>query len=298
MTPLVSLVTPFYNAMPYFKEYLASAAAQTWRPLELILVDDGSTDGSWDYLQKTIPILEEKGIAVYPVRKPHKSQAAAVNAALPLISGEYFTWCDADDRMAPESIEKKVKFLMEHPQLGMVRNDGRWFDGDTGRQKFIFSKERDRRTQDIFDALFRSKTYCMAGSYMLRTSLFFTCYPNKQIPLSPEGQNLQLLLPPASRSECGFLPDFLMDYCQHRQGHSLKKRSFLENVARINNFSRLRRAILPYCACDLQHYRRVDKMVTRQEKQRFYREVRQAVVQKYKQKIRKALKGVFRSDVC
>lgn len=298
MTPLVSLVTPFFNAMPYFKEYLASVAAQTWRPLELIIVDDGSTDGSWEYLQKAIPRLKKKGIEVYPVRRAHKNQAAAVNAALPLISGEYFTWCDADDRMAPENIEKKVRFLMEHPKLGMVRNDGRWLDGDTGRQKFLFSKERDRCTQNIFDALFRSKTYCMAGSYMLRTSLFFACYPNKQIPLSPEGQNLQLLLPPASRTECGFLPDLLLDYCQHREGHSLRKRSFLENLMRIDNFSRLRRALLPYCVCDSGYYRKVDRIVTRQEKQRFCREVRQAAARKYKQKIRKMLEGVLRSDVC
>lgn len=298
MDPLVSLVMPLYNAMPYLKDCLACVASQTWRPLECIIVDDGSTDGSWEYLQKTIPALAAKGITIRSMRRAHENQAAAVNVALPFITGEFLTWCDADDRMAPDNIEKKVNFLIEHSELGMVRSDGRWFNGDTGELKSLFAKEQDRHTQRIFDALFRNETYCMAGSYMMRTSLFLTCYPKGQIPISPEGQNLQLLLPAASRTDCGFIPDLLVDYCQRSSGHSLKKRSVLQKRARIHNFFRLRRAILAYCACDLAYYRRVNQDITRQEKQRFYKAVRQTAAQKYKQRIRRILEGVFRSDVC
>lgn len=270
MSPLTTLITPIYNAMPYLRDYLNCVIGQTWRPLEFIPVDDGSTDGSREYLEEMIPALERAGITVRPLYRSHQGQAAAVNAALPLITGEYLTWCDADDRITPDNIEKKVRYLMEHPELGMVRNDGLVLDGDTGREKRRSTKEQDRSTQNIFDALFRGATYCHAGCYMLRTSLFFACYPDKQIPLSREGQNLQLLLPPASRTDCGFLPEILHWYCQRSSGHSSRKRGFWESRARIRNFSKLRRAILPYCACGQREYRKLDHAIRKRELFRHY----------------------------
>lgn len=273
MKPLVSLVTPVYNAMPYFKDYLACMMEQTWRPLELILVDDGSTDGSWEYLLSVAGQLEKEGISVYTVQKEHEGQAAAVNAALPLISGEFFTWCDADDLITAESIEKKAKYLISHTDLGMVRSDGLHLDGDSGRIISRNARREDSFTQNVFEPLFYGSTYCYAGCYMVRTELFFACYPKKQIPLSREGQNLQLLLPPSSRTGCGFLPEVLHSYCQRSSGHSGKKRSYTESLLRIENFYRLRLAILPYCKCDQQYYMEENEKILERDKQQLYRSV-------------------------
>ena len=102
MNPLVSLITPVYNAMPYLKDYLDSVKAQTWRPLELILSDDGSTDDSLSFIKNQIRELEGSGISVKVLGLPHVSQAAAVNAALKEVTGEFITWCDADDVMLPQ----------------------------------------------------------------------------------------------------------------------------------------------------------------------------------------------------
>ncbi|MCM1134179.1 MAG: glycosyltransferase family 2 protein [Clostridium sp.] len=271
MKPLVSLVTPVYNAMPYFKNYLDCVREQTWRPLEFIVVDDGSADGSWEYLQSVIPQLEKDAVFVNALRREHESQSAAINAALPLISGDFFTWCDADDLMAAESIEKKVEFLISHKDLGMVRSDGFYLDGDSGDIISHSAKKEDAFTQNVFDALFYGQTYCYAGCYMLRTELFFECYPQKQIPLSKEGQNLQLLLPPASRTDCGFLPEALHFYYQRSSGHSHRKRSYMESLSRIENFYKLRSAILPFCACDYQYYMKENNDILKSDKQRLYR---------------------------
>ena len=70
------------------------------------------------------------------------------------------------------------------------------------------------------------------------------------MPESPEGQNLQLLLPPASRSECGYLDEPLHTYCRRHSGHSSRDRSYQENLRRIEHFTALRLAILEYCNCD------------------------------------------------
>ena len=257
MKPLVSLIVPVYNAMPYFEEFLKCVAKQTWRPLECILADDGSTDGSLDCLENHRTMLEEAGVSVKILSSPHKGQAAAVNAALREVKGEFLTWCDADDVMPPRSIEAKVLYLEEHPELGMVRCDGLVINGDTGEVISHSAREEDRRTQWIFDGLLDQTSYCYAGCYLIRTSLFLECYPNREIPFSPEGQNLQLLLPPASRSECGFLPEVLHYYYRRASGHSSQKRSYTETLNRARNFIDLSKEILQYCDCDREHYEKI-----------------------------------------
>lgn len=254
MKPRVSLITPVYNGMPYFREYLDSVLNQTWRPLEFICINDGSEDDSFDYLESLRPAFEKAGIVLHNKTVEHKGQAQAVNEALKMVTGEFITWCDADDIMLPENIEKKAVFLMEHPQLGMVRNDG--IRMENGKEETLDSLPCDRKQQNIFDALFHDVTYCYAGCYMLRTALLFACYPQKELPVSAEGQNLQLLLPPASRSECGFLPEKLHIYRRRTDGHSGKKRSFTEAFRRMKNFTSLKLEILEFCQCDRAYYRK------------------------------------------
>ena len=254
MNPLVTIVTPVYNAMPYLRDYLACLERQTWRPLQVILVDDGSEDGSKQCLLQQKASLEEGGLEVQILLCPHRGQAWAMNEALPLIRGMYFTWCDADDLLTDDSIEKKVRWLQDHPHIGMVRSNGTVMDGDKGIVLSRSAREADKKTMDIFEALLLDRTYCYAGCYMVKTDLFFACYPDKKMPESPEGQNLQLLLPPASRSLCGFLDEDLHTYCRRGSGHSSKTRSYQDNLQRIRNFTALRLAILGYCSCDRIHF--------------------------------------------
>lgn len=254
MRPLVTLVTPVYNAMPYLRDYLHCVAEQTWRPLEFILVDDGSTDGSADCIREMSPELEAAGLTVKTLFHPHAGQAAAMNAALPYISGEFFTWCDADDLLMPDSVQKKAIWLMNHPDIGMVRSNGIVLDADSNTLLSDSAKTADKSDKNIFEELFCDKTYCYAGCYMIRSSLFFAGYPDRRMPESPEGQNLQLLLPAASRSICGYLDEKLHIYCRRIGSHSNHKQTFQETRQRIENFTALRLAILDYCDCDREAY--------------------------------------------
>lgn len=254
MKPLVTLVSPVYNAMPYLRDFLACLETQTWRPMEVILVDDGSTDESADCLRQYQPVLEAAGLSVRLLFCPHQGQAAAMNAALPWITGEFFTWCDSDDLLTPDSVEKKVLWLQAHPEIGMVRSNGIVLDADKGIRLSESAKASDRCQKRVFEDLFLDRTYCYAGCYMVRTDLFFACYPERKMPESPEGQNLQLLLPPASRTECGYLDEPLHTYCRRHSGHSSRDRSYQENLRRMKNFTALRLAILEYCDCDRARY--------------------------------------------
>jgi len=266
MKALVSVVTPVYNAMPYLQAYLDSVLKQTWRPLQLICVDDGSTDASATVLKESKGVLENAGISCCFLYLKHGGQAAAVNAALPYIAGEFFTWCDADDLLDMQSIAHKLDYLQKHPELGLVRSNGIVIDGDTGEYLRESAMLEDKRTQFIFDALLHDRTYCYAGCYMMRTSLFKACYTDNKIPLSKEGQNLQLLLPAASRSECGFLDERLHIYCLRKSGHSSQKRSYSQYIERINNFKELKLELLNYCECDKEHFTTEIELITNKQR--------------------------------
>ena len=105
MTPLVSIIIPCYNAERWLAETLESALAQTWTNREIILVDDGSTDGSLPIAQK----FTARGVQV--VTQPNQGAAAARNHGLRLARGDYLQFLDADDLLAPDKIERQVRLL-------------------------------------------------------------------------------------------------------------------------------------------------------------------------------------------
>ena len=120
MNPKVTLMTPVYNAMPFFKEYLESVLKQTYRPLEFICVDDGSTDESYDYLLSMIPSFKRAGIELKFDTISHQDQSFAINHALSRVTGDYLTWCDADDELDSQSIVSQ-KNTTENMRICLMR---------------------------------------------------------------------------------------------------------------------------------------------------------------------------------
>lgn len=100
-----------FDEEAFIAEALESVLAQTFRPVEVIVVDDGSSD-------RTAEIAERHGARV--VRRPHEGPAAARNAGLAIARGEYWTIFDADDVMPDDRIEQQVAHLQAHPEHGMV----------------------------------------------------------------------------------------------------------------------------------------------------------------------------------
>jgi glycosyltransferase involved in cell wall biosynthesis len=108
---LVSVVMAAFEEEAFIAAALESVLAQTYRPLEVIVVDDGSAD-------RTAAIAAGFGVCV--LRRPHMGPSAARNAGLAAADGEYWTIFDADDVMPPERLSHQVAYLEEHPEAGMV----------------------------------------------------------------------------------------------------------------------------------------------------------------------------------
>jgi glycosyltransferase involved in cell wall biosynthesis len=117
--PLVSIVVPVYNAEPFLRETLDSVFAQEYRPIEVIVVDDGSTDGS-------AAIVAEYPEARYS-RQENQGPAVARNAGIAVARGEFLAFADADDVLVPTKLAVQVGYLLEHPEV----------EGVMGRQVWI-----------------------------------------------------------------------------------------------------------------------------------------------------------------
>lgn len=103
MTP--TIILPVYNKIKYLPTTLPSLLSQTYREFELIAVDDGSTDGSGDFLDR----LAKTDSRVKVIRQPNAGVSAARNAALDRASGDYVVFADADDTVCPDWLEVLAK---------------------------------------------------------------------------------------------------------------------------------------------------------------------------------------------
>ena len=129
---LVSVVTPVYNGEAHVSRLLDSVLAQTYPGIEMILADDGSTEGTVGRAAAHIPKFEAKGYSLQIIRSPHKNASAAINAGLCHVTGQYLVWPDADDVLHPGSIARCVEFLEEHPEYRCVRSVMDYVSEETG----------------------------------------------------------------------------------------------------------------------------------------------------------------------
>lgn len=105
----VSIIIPCYNAAPFLRETLDSAIGQTHPALEVILVDDGSTDDS-------ARIAESYAPPVQVIRQTNHGESVAMNAALAIARGDYVVFLGADDVLHPELLETQLRTLERDPR--------------------------------------------------------------------------------------------------------------------------------------------------------------------------------------
>jgi glycosyltransferase involved in cell wall biosynthesis len=108
---LVSVIVPAYQAEAFLDEALESALGQDYEPIEVIVVDDGSTD-------RTAEVAARHEVQL--LRRAHGGPAPARNSGLAAARGEFITILDADDVWPADRISKQVEFLTAHPEAGLV----------------------------------------------------------------------------------------------------------------------------------------------------------------------------------
>ncbi|TXJ00169.1 MAG: glycosyltransferase family 2 protein [Neisseriales bacterium] len=118
--PIISVVMPVYNAEKYITEAVESILNQTYSDFEFIIIDDCSTDSSYQILQKYAE--KDKRIRIFR-NDTNRKQAYTKNFAIKLAKGKFIAFMDADDISLPARFTKQVTFMESHPDIGVC---GTW----------------------------------------------------------------------------------------------------------------------------------------------------------------------------
>ena len=125
--PLVSIITPCYNTEYYIKSYINKILKQTYDNIELVFINDGSTDKTEKIIKNEIEKINQRGYKVIYKYKENGGVGSAVNLGLKLMTGEFFCWCDCDNSYDDTYVEKNVKVFLENKDCNIVRVDGNMF---------------------------------------------------------------------------------------------------------------------------------------------------------------------------
>jgi glycosyltransferase involved in cell wall biosynthesis len=121
----VSVIVPCFNHARFLHEALNSILGQTYNDIELIIVDDCSTDNSWQIIEKFIG----RDSRVKGLRHEHnKGLSTSRNDGLRIANGDFIGFCDSDDVWEPDKLKIQVDFLQKHPDYGIIYSDSTIID--------------------------------------------------------------------------------------------------------------------------------------------------------------------------
>jgi alpha-1,3-rhamnosyltransferase len=173
MQPLISVITPCYNHAHTLPDYFTGLLAQTYRNLELIVIDDCSTDASWDVMQHYRPQCEAAFARVVLLRNERNLGLIGTMARLQEhITGEFVSPLESDDVFYPTKLEANVAYLREHPEMGAVHSDIDFLLPDgTLEQARWKSRDRHIASGEVYESLLFDNCI-LTCAFMCRADLF------------------------------------------------------------------------------------------------------------------------------
>ena len=159
----VSIIIPCYNHAMFIEETLRSALASTYSPIEIIIINDGSTDNSEEIAQK----YSREFPNIFYISQTNQGPAAARNNGIRSAKGKYILPLDADDRISNDYIEKAVTVLSNNLDVKLVYCEAEFFGERTGKWNLpSFSRKYLARENLIFPtAMYRKSDWEKTGGY-------------------------------------------------------------------------------------------------------------------------------------
>lgn len=163
-SPLVSIIIPTYNYAPYVTKAVSSCLEQTYKNIEIIVVDDGSTDN-------TAQVLGEFGSAVNYIFQENRGVSAARNKGMEHVRGDYITFVDADDYLTRESLEERLQILIKKPDIGIVVSDK--YTTSTEDETLLYEPalKKDKVSETFYKDLLLKKMSFATAAALIRTSV-------------------------------------------------------------------------------------------------------------------------------
>ena len=245
---LVSVIIPSYNHEKYVQDTIKSIINQTYKNIELIIIDDGSKDSTWQKIQEMQNECESRFARVHFETKENEGTCATINKLLSLSQGDYVYIIASDDLAKPHAIEKEVVFLQQNEDYALVVGDNELIDGE-GKVCYWDQERNNVYSQE--DAIYKTfgeflqnkykfnfeatefgtykKLYRynhIPNGYLIRKSIFEkTGYFTQEAPL----EDWYLMLQIAKYAKMKYLNEVLFSYRWHDN-------NTIKNIEKINNF--------------------------------------------------------------
>ncbi|TGN41519.1 glycosyltransferase [Marinobacter confluentis] len=228
----VSVIVPAFNRAEYIEQTVNSVLIQDYSNVELIVVDDGSTDGTYEILlryfeQNKLKLLTHPG-------RGNRGQSAALNLGLEAASGEYIAILDSDDLFLPGKLSAQVEYLDTHPDVGLVYGMGEGVDG-SGRWLYDILSTDHSEPNDA-NAVLLDCYFHLPVNALVRRLIY------EQVGRFEESfraaQDHDMLVRIAEKTHFGFIPVKFFQYRRH--GDSISNNGLRQRW--MNGFEIVRRA--------------------------------------------------------
>jgi glycosyltransferase involved in cell wall biosynthesis len=165
--PLVTVVIPVHDRAAMVAEAIASVRAQTYRDLGIVVVDDGSSDGSAEAAEAA---LADATVPARVVRQPQRGVAAARNKGAAVLDARWIAFLDSDDLWLPQKLERQIAWLEARPEYRLAQTGERWCDAGRHRNP----RQRHRKEERLF---LRSLACCLVSpsAVVIARELFAAC---------------------------------------------------------------------------------------------------------------------------
>jgi glycosyltransferase involved in cell wall biosynthesis len=217
----ISIISPCYNGELYLMRFLDSLLAQTYDNFEIIIINDGSVDGTVSVLKDYVLKFKKRNIDYKFFNQENKGQASAINLALEYVAGDILMWPDSDDYYNNNALEI-VNNSFNSVDSTFLRFDANVYD----ESNLLIKKsviEKTKKSGNIFIDLIDESIVTCSGRFAVKTETLFNCLIDKKIYESRGGQNWQILLPVAYNNNCHYFDIPIYNYVIRQDSHSRYK---------------------------------------------------------------------------
>ena len=223
--PLVSIITPSFNQARYIEATIQSVISQDYPNIEYFIVDGGSIDDTVEIIKKyaletdsLLSDVQQRAVGLQKkvnwwVSEKDQGQTDAINKGFARANGEILAWLNSDDTYEPDAISSAVKYLMDHPEVGMVYGDCNFINEDGN----VIGKFGSAQTN--YDLLRQGYVH------IPQQTMFFRAEFWKQVgPLDPSfyfAMDYDLWTRLAARTELKYVPQTWANFRLHTSGKTI-----------------------------------------------------------------------------
>lgn len=233
--PLVSIIFPAYNHENFVQDTIKSIIAQTYQNIELLVIDDGSTDSTWKKIQEMKHECDKRFTRVVFMTQKNVGANITINRLRNLSRGEYILSTASDDMLKPQCIEKEVNFLINNPNYVLCVGNNEFLDGnncvcfwdknklsvydikDSTYQTFGDYLQKERKDVDFFSGQFGEYRSIYIFNYIPNGSLIRKNIMDKigENPLEKLIEDWWLMLQISKYGKFKYIDEILYSYRWH-----------------------------------------------------------------------------------